>query len=111
MSSDEEDRPTDNPESGSPPSYAVSKMIWRNPDVTNFMVQLDLYSQSIKASRIGSKRIRVRTDRESTRPAPVKLPRNWYNQAWLGSAPYHVLRALEIDEVDIPLVIPDEMLK
>ena len=48
MSSDEEDRPTENPESGSPPSYAVSKMIWRNPDVTNFMVQLDLYSHLSK---------------------------------------------------------------
>ncbi len=103
MSGDE----TDGPEKKHPPVWRIIIATWQSKKFRDFLWALDqMYREDWAKRRAGGNPPRVcilRTelpDGDEEGIAPIGLPRNCYDDAWLARQPEYVLRDLEIsDEV------------
>ncbi len=94
--------------------YAVKKLPWRSPKLTEFLRTLDLlhlstqFTKSGKLMKGGLPRLRIRSEQmvdKDCSPVPG-LPRSFYDEEWLAMQDEHELKALQITSDDVDLKIP-----
>lgn len=85
--------------------FFVVRPAWRSPKVTPWLQVIDdvhlesRFSESGRASRGNWVRHRVRSGKvDHARPPVIGLPRNFYDEEWLGGLSRTELEALEMQE-------------
>lgn len=85
--------------------FFVVRPAWRSPKVTPWLQVIDAvhldsrFSESGRASRGNWVRHRVRSGRvDHVRPPVIGLPKNFYDEEWLGGLSQTELEALEVQE-------------
>jgi hypothetical protein len=104
MSGDESDNP-EGRQAREHRRFFVVPPAWRSSEVTPWLQVIDSahldgrFSESGRASRGNWVRHRIRSSRtDHTRPPVIGLPRNFYDEEWLGHLSQTELEALEMQE-------------